>query len=80
MQDALTKTSDSANLAVLRLQDHLRELGERLRSEEEGQTAAEYIGIIVLVVAIVGFAAQQATGIGTEITTAISKQIKEIGK
>ncbi|GAA2395135.1 hypothetical protein GCM10010420_20700 [Streptomyces glaucosporus] len=44
-----------------------------LRHPEAGQTAAEYVGLVAVVVVIVG--ALVATGIGTEITGKINEQI-----
>ena len=79
MQDIVTRTNDSANLAVLRAGDHIRELVQRVGREEEGQTAAEYIGLIVLVVAILAAALSQAPDIGEAISTKIMEVISKIG-
>ena len=48
----------------------------RVDRSERGQTAAEYLGIIVVVVAIVG--AIIGSGIGTKILNAINTQIDKI--
>jgi pilus assembly protein Flp/PilA len=54
---------------------------ERLRrraGDDRGQTAAEYLGIIVVVAAIVAVLA--TTDIGDKIKTAITGQIDKIAK
>ena len=53
----------------------LESLRDRLR-EERGQTAAEYLGIIVVIAVIIG--ALYGAGIGDEIATAIKDQVKKI--
>lgn len=53
----------------------LRRSRERL-GEEDGQTAAEYIGIILVVVAVI--AAVVASGIGEAITDGITDAIKDV--
>jgi Flp pilus assembly pilin Flp len=55
-------------------------LGERLGGEdrEAGQTSAEYIGIIAVVVAIVLIVIAGASGIGGKIVTGIGAQIDKL--
>ncbi|MGW7361844.1 polymorphic toxin-type HINT domain-containing protein [Streptomyces sp. NPDC054841] len=48
-----------------------------LRKAQSGQTALEYLGLVMVVVAIVG--ALVATGIGQELTEKISAQVCRIG-
>lgn len=58
---------------------HLMTMGERLSQrvgDERGQTAAEYLGIIVLVAAII--AGLFATDLGDKILTGITDSIDEI--
>jgi pilus assembly protein Flp/PilA len=58
----------------------LDSLAHRFRSvgrNERGQTAAEYLGIVVAVAALVGILA--TTDIGTAIKDAIMSQISKIG-
>jgi pilus assembly protein Flp/PilA len=50
----------------------------RMVNDDRGQTAAEYLGIIVVVVAIV--AAITGSGLGAKIFTAIGAQIDKIAK
>ena len=59
------------------LDDMVDRMVTRMR-REEGQTAAEYLGIIVVVVAIIGVLA--TTEIGTKIKEAILDQIGKITK
>ncbi|MGW1012023.1 Flp family type IVb pilin [Streptomyces termitum] len=63
MNDALLKT-------LARARTHLTSRGDR------GQTAVEYLGIIVVVVAIV--VAITGTDIGTTILTAIKNKIADL--
>nr|WP_306328388.1 Flp family type IVb pilin [Streptomyces venezuelae] len=51
-------------------------LTERLPRGDRGQTAVEYLGIIVVVVAIV--VAISGTGLGSTILTAIETKIAEL--
>lgn len=51
-------------------------LRSRMDNDDRGQTAAEYLGIIVVVAAIIAVLA--TTDIGTAIKTAISAQITKI--
>lgn len=73
-----TMTDKSLELAVyvqLTAADLIGRARERL-AEEDGQTAAEYLGIILVVVAII--AAIAATNIGTTISGKISDAINAI--
>lgn len=51
------------------------QLGERLR-EERGQTAAEYMGVIVVIAAIL--AAVVGSGIGEKITGLIEDAVQKV--
>lgn len=66
MNDAMLKALTKAKL----------ELTTWTRSRERGQTAVEYLGIIVVVVAIV--VAITGTDIGQSIKGAISQKIAEL--
>jgi Flp pilus assembly pilin Flp len=57
------------------LQNTLHGVRERLR-DESGQTAAEYMGVIVLIAAIL--AAIAASGIGATLTEAIEGAIDKV--
>jgi Flp pilus assembly pilin Flp len=57
------------------LQNTLHGVRERLR-DESGQTAAEYMGVIVLIAAIL--AAIAASGIGSTLTEAIEGAIDKV--
>ncbi|WP_385622309.1 hypothetical protein PXH67_27835 [Streptomyces sp. P8-A8] len=58
-----------ANTAVSAIQ-------KRYEAKDRGQTAFEYLGIILVVVAIIG--AIMATGIGTSISNRISSMVTQI--
>ncbi|MFI8400626.1 Flp family type IVb pilin [Streptomyces sp. NPDC003444] len=66
MNDAMLKALIKARL----------ELTTRVLSRDRGQTAVEYLGIIVVVVAIV--VAITGTDIGSTIMTAIKNKIAEL--
>ncbi|MFJ5828444.1 Flp family type IVb pilin [Streptomyces sp. NPDC093089] len=66
MNDALLKTLTRAKVRAT----------TRLLRGDRGQTAVEYLGIIVVVVAIV--VAITGTDIGTTIMTAITNKIAEL--
>lgn len=59
----------------VKMNQSLERLTERLR-DESGQTAAEYVGIIVIVAAIIGAIA--ATGIGDTLANALSDAVDSI--
>ncbi|MER0447982.1 hypothetical protein ABR738_26075 [Streptomyces sp. Edi4] len=78
-QDTLLKTAVAAQLRVRDWRDTAiartrsrHACGER----DRGQTSFEYLGIILVVVAIIG--GIMATGIGTSITNKIKEQIDKI--
>ncbi|MEV8534478.1 hypothetical protein [Streptomyces sp. NPDC051211] len=48
----------------------------RLNGRDEGQTAFEYLGIIVVIVLIIG--AILGSGIGTQIASAITQAVTDI--
>ena len=60
--------------AIAGLKDSLM---DRAR-DERGQTAAEYLGIIVVVAAIIIAIVGQATGISQKVVTGIGKAIDKI--
>jgi Flp pilus assembly pilin Flp len=54
----------------------LRSFVERLQSEERGQTAAEYLGVLVIVSVII--AAVAGTGVGDDIKNWIHDVVQKI--
>ncbi|MFG2622860.1 hypothetical protein ACGFXC_35140 [Streptomyces sp. NPDC048507] len=76
-QNRLLKASVEAKL---RLNDWTDTTVTRLRKRhanpDRGQTAFEYLGIILVVVVIIG--AIVGSGIGTEITSKIKKAVQDI--
>jgi len=60
------------------LTDGAERLRRRMANNDRGQTAAEYLGLIVVVAAIIAVLA--TTDIGNKIKTAISSQIDKIAK
>lgn len=73
-----TMNEKSLELAV-RGQTAVAELKRRTREHlaaEDGQTAAEYIGIILVIVAVI--AAVVASGIASTITSGINDAIKDV--
>ncbi|MFF5918315.1 Flp family type IVb pilin [Streptomyces flavochromogenes] len=68
MNDAMLKALTKARLELA--------TWTRSRGGDRGQTAVEYLGIIVVVVAIV--VAISGTGLGSTILTAIENKIAEL--
>ncbi|MFJ4474792.1 hypothetical protein [Streptomyces xanthochromogenes] len=78
-QDTLLRTAVAAQLRVRGWRDTaVTRTRARYASGERdrGQTSFEYLGIILVVVAIIG--GIMATGIGTSITNKIKEQIDKI--
>lgn len=79
MSNFISTTSDQALEMVVRTENFVRDLietmGERAR-EERGQTAAEYLGVLVVVSVIIAVVSK--TGVGDQIEKAISKVVTNI--
>ncbi|MET8753891.1 hypothetical protein ABZW32_27890 [Streptomyces sp. NPDC004667] len=67
--EAKLRLNDWTDTAVARIR-------KRYANLDRGQTAFEYLGIILVVVVIIG--AIVGSGIGTEITTKIKKAVQDI--
>ncbi|MER7796861.1 hypothetical protein [Microbacterium sp. NPDC096154] len=52
---------------------------ERMRGDERGQGSVEYVGIIIVVVAIILAVVGLASGLGQVIYDQIERAVKEIG-
>jgi hypothetical protein len=54
----------------------------RLRSSQDGQGTVEYIGLILLLAAVMGVVATKSNGgdIGNKVVTTIRKAIEDVGK
>ena len=80
MSDLITTTQDSIRERAIEMyfgaQAMLEGLAERAR-ENRGQTAAEYMGVLLVVSVII--AAVSATPIGSEIVTRLSTLVTNIG-
>ena len=75
MSSVFTTTSDKALELKIRGQNFARELFGRL-AEERGQTASEYLGVLVVISVII--AALVTTGVGDEIKGFISDTVRDI--
>ncbi|MET9687666.1 hypothetical protein ABZY81_04215 [Streptomyces sp. NPDC006514] len=76
-QNTLLKAAVEARIRVNGWTDTaVTRLRKRHANPDRGQTAFEYLGIILVVVVIIG--AIVGTGIGTAITNKISKAVEEI--
>jgi Flp pilus assembly pilin Flp len=75
MSEIVFEASLQAERARLGADAIVRSMLARL-NEERGQTAAEYVGIILVVAAVIGLIATQ--GIGTAITKQITDTIKNM--
>jgi Flp pilus assembly pilin Flp len=78
MLDSMTdKSVELAVRSQVAVADLVRRTRERLAAEH-GQTAAEYIGIILVIVAVI--AAISASGLGKTITGAINDAVEGVEK
>ncbi|MFG2717380.1 hypothetical protein ACGFW5_03595 [Streptomyces sp. NPDC048416] len=78
-QDTLLRTAVAAQMRVAGWRNTTVARARRryaAADRQRGQTSFEYLGIILVVVAIIG--GIMATGIGSEITTKIKEQITKI--
>lgn len=79
MSSITTTMQDTSVALAVRSQNFLTDTFEATKSRlvrQEGQTAAEYMGILLIVAIIIG--ALFASGIGKQITTAVKEQITNI--
>lgn len=77
MEDQMIRLAVHTQTLALTAVERAQEARDRL-AEERGQTAAEYLGIILLVAVII--AALAASGIAADIVNGIQKLIGNIGK
>ncbi|APU41923.1 hypothetical protein [Streptomyces sp. TN58] len=76
-QNTLLKAAVEARIRVNGWADTaVTRLRSRHAQRDRGQTAFEYLGIILVVIVIVG--AIVGSGVGTEITTRIKQAVKDI--
>lgn len=77
----MSKMADKAIMAQVALTGYVAGAFERMRNDERGQGSVEYVGIILVVVAIVAviIAAAKGSTIGQTIMTKIEEAIKGIG-
>jgi Flp pilus assembly pilin Flp len=79
MSDFTTTLQDSYRELCIQVHGHAARVGAELRRrtrDENGQTAAEYMGILLIVAVIIG--ALFASGIGDQIVTKAKEQIDKI--
>ena len=76
MSDITTTTQDAFRELCIRTRVAMYDLGQRAR-EQRGQTAAEYMGILLIVSLII--AALFGAGIGTKIAGGVKDLIADIG-
>lgn len=74
--DTLTRRAVAAQLLVT---GFVAGAFDRLRGDDRGQGSVEYVGIILVVVAIIGVVIAAASGLGGTIVTKIKGAIDSIG-
>jgi Flp pilus assembly pilin Flp len=74
----MQSVNEFTTYAAVSIQNWIVDAMERLHSDEEGQTAVEYAGILALLGVI--FAAIFALGLDTKISTAIKNAVDGILK
>jgi hypothetical protein len=79
MSDITTTLQNSYRELCISVHGHAARVGAELRrraADDSGQTAAEYMGILLIVAVIIG--ALFASGIGDQIVTKAHEQIDKI--
>ena len=76
MSDITTTTQDAFRELCIRARVAMYDLAERAK-EQRGQTAAEYMGILLIVSLII--AALFGAGIGTKIADGVKDLVADIG-
>jgi Flp pilus assembly pilin Flp len=74
----MTKLTQKAVAAHTMLKFHTARTMDRFQDDERGQGSVEYIGIILVVVAIVGAVIAGATPIGTAIITKLTAAVNKL--
>jgi hypothetical protein len=75
MSEITTKAQDAGRELAIRARLAIPALIERAK-EQRGQTAAEYMGVLLLVSVIIGFVA--ASGVGEWIAEGVEDLVKQI--
>jgi Flp pilus assembly pilin Flp len=73
MSDLILRTAVATRLC-------LSSLAARLVSDERGQDAIEYVGVLAIVAVIIGVVIAVASGLNHPITSGVSKEISKIFK
>jgi Flp pilus assembly pilin Flp len=71
--------TQKAVAAQVTLKAYAARLARQARDDERGQGSVEYVGIILVVVAIVGAVVAGATPVGTAILTQLTNAVNNIG-
>ena len=76
MSDIITTAQDAGREAAIRVRVAMHDLAERAK-EQRGQTAAEYMGILLIISLII--AALFTAGIGSKIAGGVADLVRDIG-
>jgi Flp pilus assembly pilin Flp len=71
--------TEKAVAAQVALKAYAARMARLARDDERGQGSVEYVGIILVVVAIVGAVVAGATPVGTAILTQLTNAVNNIG-
>lgn len=71
--------TEKAVAAQVALKAYAARVARQARDDERGQGSVEYVGIILVVVAIVGAVVAGATPVGTAILTQLTNAVNNIG-
>jgi Flp pilus assembly pilin Flp len=75
----MNKLADKALATQLMLTAFVAGAMDRMRSDERGQGSVEYVGIIIVVVAIIGVVVLAKTDVGNAIKTQLVNAVNTIG-
>jgi Flp pilus assembly pilin Flp len=79
MEDIMTKLTEKAVAGHIALKLYTARAMDRFKDDERGQGSVEYVGIILVVVAIVGVVIAAATTVGDTLVTKLTEAVNGIG-
>lgn len=75
----MNKLTEKTVAAKAALEAHVARAVLRMHDDERGQGTVEYVGAVLLVVAIIGIVIAASTEVGNSIVGQLTKAVKNIG-
>ena len=76
----MNKLTEKALITQVAVRAYVARQLERARSDERGQGTVEYVGIVVIVVAVIGTIVMWSDEIGNSIREQLQDAVKDVGK